>query len=67
MDRVLGYGISAKELSKLIHCGPLRMDGVCNWVEICVERLQIEPVLFEGHIIRLIGVMKLLLCVPQHY
>jgi len=33
MDQVLGYGISAEELLKLIHCGPLGMDGVCNWME----------------------------------
>jgi len=63
MDRVLGYGISAEELSKLVHQGLLGMGGLCDWMETCIKKLRIKPILLKGHILRLIDATKLLVCV----
>lgn len=59
-DRVFGYGMSAQDLAPIIRRGIYGMDGVCTWLEICVNSLGIELVLLEGRIERMLEAMKAL-------
>lgn len=60
LNAVIGYGKTVAEIANLIRRGTLGMDGVCNWLEICLDRLHISPDLLEGKMQRFLDAMALL-------
>ena len=60
LNGVIGYGKTVEEIATIIRRGPLGMDGLCRWLKILVSELQVDEVLLEGKIKRLIDAMVLL-------
>jgi hypothetical protein len=60
LNAVVGYGRTTADIAGLIRKGRNGMDGLCNWLEVCIEVLRIDPVLLEGKMSRLLEAMALL-------
>jgi hypothetical protein len=64
VDRVLncvvGYGRTTADIAGLIWRGPNGMDGLCNWLLVCIEKFDIDPALLEGKMKCLLDTMALL-------
>jgi hypothetical protein len=52
-NRVLGFGKTTVEISGIIRRGKFGMDGVCNWTQSCIKKLDIAPALLEMRLDRL--------------
>jgi len=50
LDRVIGFGRSTPEIALFIRCGPLGMDGFCNWITACIEDLGVSADILEGRL-----------------
>ncbi|KAF8913253.1 hypothetical protein CPB84DRAFT_1742605 [Gymnopilus junonius] len=59
LNQVIGFGMSAEEVSKVVHRGSLGMDGMCRWLRLAISELKVEEILLEGKIRRLIEAMIL--------
>ena len=46
-----------EDITKIIQRGPHGMDGLCKWLRILVSELQVDEILLEGKINRLISAM----------
>ncbi|TDL20018.1 hypothetical protein BD410DRAFT_899810 [Rickenella mellea] len=62
LNRVIGFGKTSPELVPIIRRGPLGIDGLCSWLEICINELGINSALLEGKTERLESALKLLKC-----
>jgi len=60
LNRVVGYGRTTADIAGLIRRGPNGMDGLCNWLSVCIEKFDIDPALLEGKMKRLLDAMALL-------
>ena len=60
LNGVIGYCKTVEEIAKIIRRGLLGMDGLCRWLKLLVSELQIDEVLLEGKVKRLIDAMVLL-------
>jgi hypothetical protein len=60
LNPVIGYDVTAIEISYIIRRGFYGMDGLCSWLECCVERLGVDPCLLEGKIGRLLSAIGVL-------
>ena len=60
LNRVVGYGRTTADIARLVRRGPNGMDGLCNWLSVCVEKLDIDPALLEGKMKRLLDAVTLL-------
>lgn len=65
LNRVFGYGVAVEQLTSIITRGPFGMDGMYNWVKVCIEELKIDEVLLDGKVQRLIDAMLLLYVYPH--
>ncbi|KAF8875597.1 hypothetical protein CPB84DRAFT_1752637 [Gymnopilus junonius] len=50
LNQVIGFGITVEEITKIIHRGPLGMDGLCRWLRVLVSELMVDEALLEGKI-----------------
>lgn len=57
LNRAIGYGKTVEDIAKIIRRGPHGMDGLCKWMRTLVSELQVDEVLLEGKIKRLISAM----------
>jgi len=57
LNRVIGFGATIEEISRMIRRGEFGMDGMLNWLTICIRQLNIDEVLLEMKIERLIEAM----------
>ena len=57
LNGAIGYGKTVEEIAQIIRRGPRGMDGLCKWLRILVSELQVDEVLLEGKIKRLISAM----------
>jgi hypothetical protein len=60
LNMLVGYGKGTVEVAGLIRRGRLGIDGLCNWLEICVDKLHIDAMLLEGKVMHLIDALTLL-------
>ena len=60
LNAVVNYGRTTADIAGLIRKGRNGMDGLCNWLEVCIEVLRIDPVLLEAKMSRLLEAMALL-------
>jgi hypothetical protein len=60
LNLLVGYGKSTTEVVGLIQRGQSGIDRLCNWLEICLDKLNIDAVLLEGKVTCIIDAMKLL-------
>ena len=60
LNAVLGYGRTTAEIAGLVQRGLNGMDGLSNWLSVCIKRLGIDPILLEGKIKRLLDAVALL-------
>jgi hypothetical protein len=64
VDRVLncvvGYGRTTADIAGLIWRGPNSVDGLCNWLSVCIEKFNIDLALLEGKMKHLLDAMALL-------
>lgn len=58
LNNFLGYGIETNVLSARIRRGPMGIDGLCQWLDICVKELGISEALLEGKVERLIKAVE---------
>ncbi|KAI0042726.1 hypothetical protein FA95DRAFT_1682348 [Auriscalpium vulgare] len=54
LNVAIGYGVTSAQLADILRRGPLGLDALCNWLEKCVQDLDINAVLLEGKIQRLL-------------
>lgn len=59
LNRFLGFGIKVDDISKLLRRGPLGIDGLCRWLDLCVRVKGIDERLLEGKVEHLIEAIKL--------
>ena len=62
LNIVVGYGASVEEIAGIIRRGDYGMDGMYQWLKKCVTVLNVDEVLLEKKVQRLIDAM-ILLCV----
>ena len=60
LNAVLGYGRTTADIMGLVRRGPNGMDGLCNWLSVCITKLNIDLALLEGKVQRLLDAMALL-------
>jgi hypothetical protein len=60
LNILVGYGKSTVEVAGLIRRGRLGIDGLCNWLEICMNKLCSDAVLLKGKVTHLIDAVALL-------
>lgn len=60
LNGVIGYGVSVEKVAAIIRRGSLGMDGLCNWLDVCVRKLKIGGALLEGKVQRLMSAIDLL-------
>jgi len=60
LNAVIVYARTTADIAGLICKGRNGMDRLCNWLEVCIEVLRINPVLLEGKMSRLLEAMALL-------
>ena len=60
LNRVVGYGRTTADIAGLVRRGPNGMDGLCNWLSVCIEKLDVDPALLEGKMKRLLDAVTLL-------
>lgn len=60
LNPVVGYGCSVSEIASIIRRGEKGVEGLCNWMELCVSSLHIDPALLEGKAGRLLEAINLL-------
>ena len=60
LNAVVSYGRTTADIVGLIRKGRNGMDRLCNWLEVCIKVLQIDPVLLEGKMNCLLEAMALL-------
>jgi hypothetical protein len=60
LNLLVGYRKSTAEVVGLIRRGQSGIDGLCNWLEICLNKLNIDAVLLEGKVTRIKDAMKFL-------
>jgi len=65
LNRVIGYGVTIEQLSSIIRRGPFGMDGMYNWVKVCIEELKIDEALPDGKVQCLIDAMLWLYVCPN--
>lgn len=59
LNRFVGFGATVEEVSRKVRRGPLGVEGLCDWLDMCVTRLGIDPGLLEGKIKTLIDAISL--------
>jgi hypothetical protein len=57
LNRVIGFGATIEDISRMIQRGEFGMDGMLNWLTICIRELNIDEVLLEMKMERLIEAM----------
>jgi hypothetical protein len=60
LNAVIGYNMGAAQIAGLIRRGKHGIDGLCNWLEACINTLRIDAVLLDGKVKRLLDAMALL-------
>ena len=60
LNRVIGFGISTRQIADIIRRGPFGIDGFCQWIKICTVELKISPALLEMRLERVSDALKLL-------
>ena len=55
LNGAIGYDKTVEDITKIIRRGPRGMDGLCKWLRILVSELQVDEILLEGKINRLIS------------
>jgi hypothetical protein len=60
LNRVIGFGVSARQIADIIKRGPFGIDGFCQWIKICMVELEVSPVLLEMRLVRVFDALKLL-------
>jgi hypothetical protein len=40
LNTIIGWSREPEDIAKIIRCGPLGMDGLCNWLEVCINRFE---------------------------
>lgn len=43
LHSVFDYGMTTIQMANMIWCGPLGIDGLCDWITACIDKLGIEP------------------------
>ncbi|KAE9394828.1 hypothetical protein BT96DRAFT_998151 [Gymnopus androsaceus JB14] len=51
---VFGYQSTADSIAHLVKRGPFGLDGFCNWVDACVEKLNVDEALLEPKVLLLL-------------
>lgn len=59
LNRFVGFGLTVAEIATSIRRGPLGIDGLCDWLQVCMTELGIEEDLLVGKIERLIEAVEL--------
>lgn len=59
LNAVIGWSRKPEDIVEVVKRGPLGMDGLCNWLEVCVRRLGIDGSLLEGKCERLLAALNL--------
>ena len=59
LNRFLGYGIEKEALASKLRRGSLRVDGLLNWLSICIADIKIPQALLEGKVERIIEALDL--------
>lgn len=60
LNRVIGFGVSTRQIADLIRRGPYGIDGFCRWIEICMIELEVSPELLEMKLERIFDALGLL-------
>ena len=60
LNAVLGYGRTTADIMGLVWRGPNKMDALCNWLLVCIMKLNINSALLEGKVKCLLDAMALL-------
>jgi len=60
LNGAIGYDMSVAGVTAIIRRGRLGMDGMCDWLEACISKHGVHPMLLEGKIQRLLDAMNLL-------
>lgn len=59
LSNAVGYEKQVLDVAQLIRRGPLGMDGLCRWIEICLVDLGIAAGLLEVRVGRVCDAMKI--------
>ncbi len=55
LNRVISFGKPIEELAALLKCGSHGMDGLCQWLDLCINNFNISESLLEGKIQRVLN------------
>jgi hypothetical protein len=67
LNRTIGYGKSVVQIAEIVKRGDLGMDGFCNWISVCLDELNISPLLLEMKLERVFDAMVHLYVLPIIY
>lgn len=51
---VFGYQSTANSIAHLVERGPFGLDGFCDWVDACIEKLNVDEALLEPKVLLLL-------------
>jgi hypothetical protein len=60
LNRVIGFGVSTRQIADIMRRGHFGIDGFCQWIKICMVELEISPALLEMRLERVFDALKLL-------
>lgn len=59
LNRFVGFGATVEEVSRKIRRGPLGVEGLCDWLEMCVTKFGVDAGLLEGKVKMLVDAISL--------
>jgi hypothetical protein len=65
LNSVIGYGASVAAVAAIIQRGRFGMNGLCDWLDMCILQYGIDPKLLEGKVQCLLDAMRLLCVISQ--
>jgi hypothetical protein len=60
LNVLIGYSRTTADIVGLVRKGRNRMDSLCDWLEMCIVKLKVDPALLEGKMKQLLDAMALL-------
>jgi hypothetical protein len=60
LNHVIGFGVSTHQIADIMRGGHFGIDEFCQWIKICMVKLEISPVLLEMRLEHVFDALKLL-------